>query len=817
MYVETIMSAVLPSLSFLSLKDCSVAVGVATKRTSDGAKRFVEWNGSVRQLRIEFEDGYLQFLEGDQGAERLVRVESPKGTNAIFEGERGAERLVLKEFNDGNKDYYEGDKGDERLVRKELANGQKLFYEGEKGVESLVYAENPNGLKNFFVGDKGVERLVRGVFVNGIEEFFEGDRGAERMVRKEYPNGLKNFYKGEMGAERKVRAVFVNGIEEFYDGGKGAERLVRKQFGNYEARQFYAGEKGAEHVVRVHFPGGGSWFYEGAKGDERFVRASGGLFGDTDVLAPIEAGTKLDEDIHAGVVYSGTLKFKNGWTFEGSFKGNKRNGEGMLYSPDKSIKWKGLWANGARTNTKGRLFYRTKDESMSVVEGWWPPGKPFMDVTLRAKSIADEQEFDYGVMTSLRNNIKKTLDSNFPIVQVPEDGMYVAEENDVVLRPVDSNTWKSIEKLFEESDKREVGIGADAQKYLGGGQKYHKLVPIKAFDVDYSQNVIERQWERTQYQHSKRMAYCITAGEGNYSLNRREDFNARKLLAGPKAAFNPDKRFVHVRTDRLPGLAKDKPLDHDINEVFLLHGTRSSNVIPMLCNGPTNAFSTAGRFGAAAYFSEDPSKSDQYCKIEVNDIDKGPDGFLKKMLGIRPHQYEDAANSGAVPSRKDVFYMFIVRVALGCVARITAEEFDKNQAGRPGTPANNETLMFDEDQHVGNPYQPMRYTKDLNKQFQSVMVEDWSTTDPGHLRFNEFMVYNNGVGMVAKITHLVAYKRIVDAPSDDYEYVDELTVKYNGDGARPWSTPTIKDSNGQRIDELMFLQDRLKDMNGDDE
>ena len=215
---------------------------------------------------------------------------------------------------------------------------------------------------------------------------------------------------------------------------------------------------------------------------------------------------------------------------------------------------------------------------------------------------------------------------------------------------------------------------------------------------------------------------------------------------------------------------------------------------PCSCRGPTNAYASSGRFGAAAYFAEDVGKSDQYCKLQLDyyhrniDMDKGDNGEIKKMLGITPDMYADAAVSAA--GDKDVFYMFVVRVALGCPARVRANDYDENKAGKPGTDAYTSGKLM----HDGSSGS-MSSAKDLDRQFQSVIVDDWGYYAAANLRFREFMVYNNGVGMVAKITHIVAYKRMRGAAAGvkyGSAFEDPLSIKWpDHTVAPPWERPVV--------------------------
>ena len=514
----------------------------------------------------------------------------------------------------------------------------------------------------------------------------------------------------------------------------------------------------------------------------------------------VKTTAKFDTDLSGANDEKATIVYSNGWMFVGRLKKSMREGSGVLTAPS-GAEWHGTWTQNLRTDDPGKLVL---DGGNRTVKGWWPQGKAFVDTVARSREHAvslKDRVYNY-----LTNRLGRTINpeyANFEriLVQLPNHDRIVARTDEIVLRPVDNVTLASIEQLFLATNPEQLGVGQDTAHYMRFGETYNQVKPIAAFDVDYSKSKVQRQWERSQATHETRMAYCITADKDSSSKERYEKDRAGDwasgLKKGPRGASEQsreDPRFVHTRTDRLPGLAHDVPLDKDINESFFLHGTPSSNVLPMLMQGPTNAYAKRGRFGAAAYFAEDVGKSDQYCKLELDgskhniDMDKGDNGEIKKMLGITPDMYADAAVSAA--GNKDVFYMFVVRVALGCPARVRANDYDQNKAGKPGTDAYTSGKLM-HDGSAGT----MGYAKKLDRQFQSVIVDEWGYNAAPNLRFREFMVYNNGVGMVAKITHIVAYKRMQGAAAGvkyGSAFEDPLSIKWpDHTVAPPWERPAV--------------------------
>ncbi|CAJ1365238.1 unnamed protein product [Effrenium voratum] len=84
----------------------------------------------------------------------------------------------------------------------------------------------------------------------------------------------------------------------------------------------------------------------------------------------------------------------------------------------------------------------------------------------------------------------------------------------------------------------------------------------------------------------------------------------------------------------------------EVNEVFLLHGTKPETVKHILNDGLNERFS-GGLFGSGSYLAEDPEKSDQYATVDR-------DG---KML---PTDLSTECRSIG-----DVFYIFVCRTLLG--------------------------------------------------------------------------------------------------------------------------------------------------------
>eukprot|EP00435_Cladocopium_sp_Y103_P025373 s2946_g6.t1 len=114
-----------------------------------------------------------------------------------------------------------------------------------------------------------------------------------------------------------------------------------------------------------------------------------------------------------------------------------------------------------------------------------------------------------------------------------------------------------------------------------------------------------------------------------------KDLKKNQSLAMPQVSIR--KALVEA-TQNLP-----EPVGKDINEVFLLHGTKPPSVKKILSDGLNERFS-GGLFGHGSYLAEDPAKSDQYAT---------------------PDARGDAVQGHVDEPPRNVCYMFLCRAVLG--------------------------------------------------------------------------------------------------------------------------------------------------------
>jgi hypothetical protein len=102
--------------------------------------------------------------------------------------------------------------------------------------------------------------------------------------------------------------------------------------------------------------------------------------------------------------------------------------------------------------------------------------------------------------------------------------------------------------------------------------------------------------------------------------------------------------------NKLPG-----HLDRNLNEAYMLHGTKPETVLSVIANGLNERFS-GGLFGQGTYFAEDISKNDQYVTVD-------------KRFGDHPELHRELYGSLNLWHPKDVYYVFVCRVVAGQFCR----------------------------------------------------------------------------------------------------------------------------------------------------
>eukprot|EP00929_Paragymnodinium_shiwhaense_P111556 TRINITY_DN7974_c0_g1_i1.p1 TRINITY_DN7974_c0_g1~~TRINITY_DN7974_c0_g1_i1.p1 ORF type:complete len:579 (+),score=141.22 TRINITY_DN7974_c0_g1_i1:139-1875(+) len=136
---------------------------------------------------------------------------------------------------------------------------------------------------------------------------------------------------------------------------------------------------------------------------------------------------------------------------------------------------------------------------------------------------------------------------------------------------------------------------------------------------------------------------------------KRLIYSAKKKQVESDISVLSDRHPLPTLDTKLDAATKNVGLDKNVNEKFLLHGTKPESVLTIIQNGLNERFS-GGLFGSGIYVAEDPSKIDQYC---TPDSDAPTEDDVKNL---HTHLFGSGSNP-AHPGR--CFYAFAVRLTLG--------------------------------------------------------------------------------------------------------------------------------------------------------
>lgn len=258
-----------------------------------------------------------------------------------------------------------------------------------------------------------------------------------------------------------------------------------------------------------------------------------------------------------------------------------------------------------------------------------------------------------------------------------------------------------LERFLEVDDPKNLGVGRDVQEKSRG--KYVKLTLSAAWRI---QN--PSLWSR------------YVAGK---SKIRRDVHSLAKVGKGlPKRGGPGLPLRLHAFAKALPG----GPLDEEVNETMLMHGTKPQFLLDILANGPNERYSgaTGALFGHGMYFAEDADKVDQYVSVDKEFIkQRGPSkGALHARL------YPGSAREGSHPG--SVYYMLLCRVALGHYVRTrdqapTCKSIDGGGGGPVFARENPRELS-----NVPNVNPPIHYHALIGEK------------GPGHLRHREVVCFH---------------------------------------------------------------------------
>ena len=206
--------------------------------------------------------------------------------------------------------------------------------------------------------------------------------------------------------------------------------------------------------------------------------------------------------------------------------------------------------------------------------------------------------------------------------KVEEDGFALR----ALLPETDAPLLQSLEALLQTDPSERLGEGKDVSKKYG---KYDSLKLACAWKVDHPRNL------------------------DRYTTGMKRVQKELKLLQnkGKNVSNVPG---LPVKTSRVRSFT----LSEACNEVILLHGVNPGRLLALLSTGLNERYSGSGAgtaFGDGVYLAEDAGKTDQYVSA---DSAYDPSNELHKRL------YDET-----MPHPEDVFYVLVVRAALGFPVR----------------------------------------------------------------------------------------------------------------------------------------------------
>ena len=250
-----------------------------------------------------------------------------------------------------------------------------------------------------------------------------------------------------------------------------------------------------------------------------------------------------------------------------------------------------------------------------------------------------------GVVAAAKRKIKEVradfqVPTSWQKMEVGETGVALCS------MPRDTHTaiWISLERLFQNVDRSDLGVGRDVVKesspkwYNVGAHVQTKEPRLKLVAVWHVEN--PSLWRK----------YMAAKEEVSKQLNRLE--------SAPGGQFSRE----YLKTDiNSPHWQVDPPIDQNVNEQLLLHGTKPETLMTVLANGPSEKFSD-GLFGEGTYFAETPAKNDQYTTP-----DRGSQTD-PKIRELHKHLYHDKR-----PPHVDVQYILVCRVLMGACIETAAK------------------------------------------------------------------------------------------------------------------------------------------------
>lgn len=311
--------------------------------------------------------------------------------------------------------------------------------------------------------------------------------------------------------------------------------------------------------------------------------------------------------------------------------------------------------------------------------------------------------------------------------------------------------WRLLENMFRVTQPADLGAGQDVNPWRFN---YNNIELVAAWELnsradEHQAQLYDAAKQLVRDDIQRLYAEIPGAGPGPY----RARMYRTKLERG-----DPDPATGDLRR-KLTKNADGTFLDADVNEKWLLSGTKPKAVVSMVANSVNERVSSLnGLFGPGIYLADLPEKVDQYTAEAGTGGDQGWDPAGNKGL----HRFLYANNQNCKPDG-ELFYAFVAKVVLGEPALTKTGPRDTGDAWLRDGPLNHDraTSVYMDIGGYGDAginKRDLANIKDTSPPVQYHSLIGMARNERGWRlkRFNEYMVYH---GERVLLKYLVAYRR----------------------------------------------------------
>lgn len=367
-------------------------------------------------------------------------------------------------------------------------------------------------------------------------------------------------------------------------------------------------------------------------------------------------GERHDQNENA----ASTMSFVDGGKYVGMWKADKPHGNGTYYHPN-GWKWQGEWDDGLRT-AKLSLFYTPRALwAKRGRKGFWPyDAHQFKTCETYALEEASENVEGHEHEMDPDGTADDEIEARGGpveaakriVVQLPDYPSFVGAKfkDKVILRASDEETFKAIQKAFEEVSPAELCKGRDTNGYVwrDGSKRYHEIVPVSVFDVDYTYHApVRHAYEEAVFRVQENRERWDAMEKAWYASQKDEE------LRKPK--------WVEVKYQDPTTKQEIKYVSKNQDRKFY-NGPRSAK-FPIFKASPSNPEGAGVRIlplQFEKYYRNDPNVVPVKIAVEASN-DYEDDSAVITRYYRRPHNLEEANSADAemleqVITRTDKLY-----------------------------------------------------------------------------------------------------------------------------------------------------------------